>query len=184
MFGLKHSGFQGQRITSTVTWIHRLMGLETDQEEYYNSLNYSDDIGGCEATKERAVAAYTSLENLFSELGLRESESKAYPPSTCMPYLGVEFDTHAMVMRVPSEKLEEIREELSLWVRKTTASRKSLQQLLGRLFWISRCIQFSRVFMSRLLNQLKSMHGLADHKKVKLSQDCKDDIQWWATRPC
>ena len=105
MFGLKHAGFQGQRITSAVTWIHRRMGLETDQEEYYNSLNYSDDIGGCEATKERAVAAYTSLENLFSELGLRESESKAYPPSTCMPYLGVEFDTHAMVMRVPSESL-------------------------------------------------------------------------------
>ena len=180
MFGLKHAGFQGQRITSAVTWIHCRLGLETDYEEYYNSLNYSDDIGGCEATKERAVAAYTALGSLFSELGLRESESKAHPPSTCMPYLGVEFDTQAMVMRVPSDKLEEIREELSLWVRKTTTSKKSLQKLLGRLFWISRCIQFSRAFMSRLLNQLKSMHGLADHKKVKLSQDCKDDIQWWA----
>ena len=180
MFGLKHAGFQGQRITSAVTWIHRRLGLETDHEEYYDSLNYSDDIGGCEATKDRAVAAYTSLGSLFSELGLRESKSKAHPPSTCMPYLGVEFDTQAMVMRIPSEKLEEVREELSLWVRKTTVSKRSLQKLLGRLFWVSRCIQYSRAFMSRLLNQLKSMHGLADHKKVKLSEDCREDIQWWA----
>ena len=180
MFGLKHAGFQGQRITNAVTWIHRRLGLETDHQVCYNSLNYSDDIGGCEKTKERAMAAFTSLGNLFTELGLKESESKAFPPSTCMPYLGVEFDTQAMVMRVPAEKLEEIREELSLWIRKTKASKKSLQQLLGRLFWVSRCIQFSRVFMSRLLSQLKSMHSLPDHKKIPLSEECKADIQWWA----
>ena len=180
MFGLRHAGFQGQRITSAVTWIHRRLGLETDQEEMFNSLNYSDDIGGCEATEERAIAAFDSLGTLFEELGLRESKSKAYPPSTCMPYLGVEFDTIEMVMKVPADKVEEIREELSHWVRKSTASKKSLQQLLGRLFWVSRCIRFSRGFMSRLLQQLKTMHNMPEHKKVKLSEDCKADIQWWA----
>ena len=180
MFGLRHAGFQGQRITSAVTWIHRRLGLETDQEEMFNSLNYSDDIGGCEATEERAIAAFDSLGNLFEELGLRESKSKAYPPSTCMPYLGFEFDTIKMVMKVPAEKVEEIREELSHWVRKSTASKKSLQQLLGRLFWVSRCIRFSRGFMSRLLQQLKNMHNMPEHKKVKLSEDSKADIQWWA----
>ena len=180
MFGLKHAGLQGQRITSAVTWIHRRLGLETDQDEFFNTLNYSDDIGGVEATEQRALAAFKALGNLLSELGLRESVSKAYPPSTCMPYLGVEFDTINMVMRVPAEKVEEIREELSHWVRKTTVSKKKLQQLLGRLFWVSRCIKFSRVFMSRLLIQLKSMHGLPDHKKILLSEDCKLDIAWWA----
>ena len=96
-----------------------------------------------------------------------------------MPYLGVEFDTMAMVMRVPAEKVEEIRTELSSWARKTTASKKGLQQLLGRLFWVSRCVKYSRGFMARLLIQLKSMHTLADFKKVPLSADCKEDIQWW-----
>ena len=179
MFGLKHAGLQGQRITTAVTWIHNRLGLETDQEEMFNSLNYSDDIGGCEATEERAIAAFIALGELLAELGLRESKSKAFPPSTCMPYLGVEFDTVNMVMRVPAEKVEEIREELSHWVRKTTASKRALQQLLGRLFWVSRCIKFSRVFMSRKLIQLKSMHSMPDHKKVPLSDDCKLDIHWW-----
>ena len=179
MFGLKHAGLQGQKVTTAVTWIHNRLGLLTDQEEMFHSINYSDDIGGCEESEERAVTAFMALANLFDELGLREAKSKAYTPSTCMTYLGVEFDTISMVMRVPADKVEELRAELNNWVRKTTASKKSLQQLLGRLFWVSRCIQFSRGFMSRLLTQLKSMHTLPDHKKVPLSEDCKEDIRWW-----
>ena len=59
-----------------------------------------------------------------------------------MPYLGVLFDTEKMTMSVPPDKVEEVREELSIWKRKTTASKKSLQKLLGKLFWISRCVKF------------------------------------------
>ena len=179
MFGLRHAGLQGQRMTTAVTWIHNRLGLETDKEKMFNSINYSDDIGGCEATKDRASAAFDALAKLFEDLGLRESKSKAHPPSTCMPYLGVEFDTLAMVMRVPAEKVEEVRTELNKWARKTTASKKGLQQLLRRLFWVSRCVKYSRGFMSRLLIQLKSMHKLPDHKKVPLSEDCREDIKWW-----
>lgn len=179
MFGLKHSGLQGQRVTTAVTWIHNRLGLETDLPQMYNSLNYSDDFGGCESTEERALKSFNALGSLLEELGLKESSSKACPPSTCMPYLGVEFDTREMVMRVPAEKITEIREELSRWRRKTTATKRSLQQLLGRLFWVSRCIKFSRVFLSRLLAQLKSMHSLPDQKKSPLSEECKLDVQWW-----
>ena len=39
MFGLRHSGFQGQRVTSAITWIHNKSGLET-RNELYNSINY------------------------------------------------------------------------------------------------------------------------------------------------
>ena len=180
MFGLRHAGLQGQKVTSAVTWIHNCLGLETDEEVMYSSINYSDDIGGCEATEKRALAAYNALGTLLVELGLRESKSKAHPPSTCMPYLGVEFDTLAMVMRVPADKVEEIRTELNRWERKTKASKKGLQSLLGRLFWVSRCVKYSRGFMSRLLAQLKTMHQLPDHKKVPLAKDCSEDIRWWA----
>ena len=97
----------------------------------YHSINYSDDIGGCEAGKDRALDSYNDLAKLLVELGLRESKSKAHAPSNCMPYLGVEFDTCRMVMRVPAEKVQEIRTLLDSWVRKTKTSKKGLQQLLG-----------------------------------------------------
>ena len=71
-----------------------------------------------------------------------------------MPYLGVNFDTVKMVMSIPAEKLAEVQEEVNFWARKTKATKLGLQQLLGKLFWVSRCVKFSRSFMGRLLNQL------------------------------
>ena len=96
-----------------------------------------------------------------------------------MPFLGVQFDSVKLTMSVPPDKLQEVREEISLWVRRTTATKKTLQQFLGKLFWISRCVRFSRPFMGRLLQQLRDMSNLPDHKKHPLSIGCKDDISWW-----
>ena len=180
MFGLRHAGYQGQRITDAVTWVHRRLGLETESEEMFNSLNYSDDIGGCEENIDRANAAFDSLAVLLEDLGLTESKSKAHSPSTCMPYLGVEFDTVKMVMRVPPEKFAELQDILGTWSRKTTSTKKNLQQLLGKLFWVARCVRFSRGFMSRLLAQLRAMHKLSENKKSPLSSDCRLDISWWS----
>ena len=179
MFGLKHSGYQAQRLTTAVTWIHARLGLEYEFEELFNSINYSDDIGGAESTMERATQSSGALAALLLDLGLEESKSKEHKPSTMMPYLGVMFDTEKMTMSVPPDKVAEVREELNIWKKKTTASKKSLQKLLGKLFWISRCVRFSRPFMARLLNQLKSMHSQPDNKKMKLSEACHLDILWW-----
>ena len=179
MFGLRHSGYQGQRVTTAVTSIHQRMGLETVEEKMYQSINYSDDIGGCEETKEKAESSSNVLSNLLEDLGLMESLDKYHPPSTSMPYLGVQFDSVKLEMRVPPDKLSEVREDLERWRRKTTTTKKELQQLLGKLFWISRCVKFSRSFMGRLLNQLRNIHNLPDNKKVPFTEDSMLDISWW-----
>ena len=179
MFGLRHSGYQGQRITNAVSWIHRDLGKQSDDEKPFHSINYSDDTAGVETSETRALLSSVALENLFKQLGLKESEKKYHPPSTNMPFLGVQFNSVKLTMSVPPDKLEEVREELNLWSKKTTGTKKTLQQLLGRLFWISRCVQFSRPFMGRLLQQLRDIFKLPDNKKTTLSQGCKDDISWW-----
>ena len=179
MFGLRHSGLQGQKVTTAITWAHRRLGLDTDEQELFNSLNYSDDIGGVETTQARATQSFEALSRLFIDLGLTESKSKAHPPSTSMPYLGIQFDTVTMKMSIPPEKISEVREELSMWEKRNTASKKSLQQLLGKLFWVSRCVRFSRSFMGHLLSQLQQLHSFPDQKKVKLLPECRQDIQWW-----
>ena len=179
MFGLRHSGLQGQKVTSAVTWIHRNLGLETDCESKFNSLNYSDDIGGCESTCHRATQSFTALGNLLADLGLVESSSKAHPPSQCMPYLGILFDTNLMRMSIPPAKVTEVQDEVSLWMKKKSVTKRTLQQLLGKLFWVSRVVKFSRCFMGRLLTQLQEMHPLPYNKKQALSDGCREDISWW-----
>ena len=147
----------------------------------YNCINYSDDLAGCESSQHKSRASYEALGTLLKELGLKESEDKASAPARQMTYLGVHFDTEKMTMSVPAEKLQEVRADLEIWSRKTTAVRRDLQSILGKLFWISKVVRHSRAFMGRLLQQLRDMKGLSDKMKMTLSEDCKKDILWWKT---
>ena len=52
MFGLRHSGLQGQRITDALSWIHRRTGLQTVEERMFNCINYCDGLGGVETTNQ------------------------------------------------------------------------------------------------------------------------------------
>lgn len=180
MFGLRHSGLQGQKITDAVSWIHRKSGLNTLEDCEYSVCNYSDDLGGVESTAERAERSYLGLKALFTDLGLTESTPKASPPSRKMVYLGVHFDTHKMEMSVPIEKLAELKAEIDKWARKTVMTKRELQGLLGRLFWVAKVVRFSRTFMGRLLTQLRDMAGKRDHEKVRLGDQSRKDLLWWS----
>ena len=112
-------------------------------------------------------------------MGLDESKSKHTHRQLQCHTLGELFDTNQMRMTIPPEKITEVREEISLWMKRSTASKKSMQQLLGKLFWVSRCVRFSRAFMGRLITQLQEMHHLPDQRRCKLSEGCRQDISWW-----
>ena len=178
-FGLRHSGLQGQKVTDAVSWILCSFGREADGGQPYQVCNYVDDLGGVEKDKERATAAYKKLEWLLTDLGLEESTKKAEPPSTSMVYLGVQFDSIRMTMSVPPDKITEIKAEIGRWARKTTITKKELQSLLGKLFWVAKVVQHARPFMGRLLMQLRIMNNLKDNKKIKFTDESRKDILWW-----
>ena len=178
-FGLRHSGLQGQKITDALAWIHRRLGLETEKEKQFNLVNYSDDLGGVEPDLSRATESFEKLKVLMDDLGVDESCKKAEPPTTQMVYLGVMFDSQSLQMRVPPEKLAEVKSEIVQWSRKSTFTKKNLQSLLGKLFWVARVVRLARVFMGRLLQQLRDMPTVSDNIKVKLSDEARKDLKWW-----
>ena len=85
-----------------------------------------------------------------------------------------------MQMSVPPDKLTEVKADISRWVRKTTISKRELQSLLGKLFWVARVVKYARAFMGRLLEQLRSLSKVHDGKKVTFSDESKKDVRWWA----
>ena len=178
-FGLRHSGLQGQRVTDAVSWILRRLGLESAICQPYSVCNYVDDLGGVEKTKPRASNAFTALRELLTDLGLEENVKKAVPPTREITYLGVQFNSTSMEMSVPPDKLAEIKEEIRRWELKTTINKKELQSLLGKLFWVAKVVHYSRAFMGRLLEQLRSISKVHDKKKIKFSEESRKDIRWW-----
>ena len=119
------------------------------------------------------------LGELLSELGLIESISKAIAPTTSMVYLGVKFDTKTMCMYVDADKILEIKSELAKWIHKKVACKSELQSILGKLIWVSKTVKFSRVFVSRIIAEIKKLQKQST--KTTLSYDLKKDFLWWST---
>ena len=71
-----------------------------------------------------------------------------------------------MTMSVPPEKLTEVKAEIRNWLRRTSITKKELQSLLGKLFWVAKCVKYARVFMGRLLSQLRDMTSIKDTKRM------------------
>ena len=177
MFGLRHSGWAGQSITSAVTWIHRGLGIAFDGAPY-NSLNYSDDLAGAEPL-ERADASFQAMGDLLVRLGLEESFDKASSPETEMEYLGVCFNSVTFRKSIPPAKMAQMKDTLFTWLKKTSCTKRQLQSLCGQLLWVARCVLHSRCFISRLLAGLRTM--AEQHHKMILTPEMILDVLWWYT---
>ena len=94
--------------------------------ESFNTLNYSDDFSDVEPTLERATLSFTLMGSLLEELGLSESRDKAIAPCQVLTYLGIEFDTRVLEMRVDQVKCSELKSVLKKWLNKTVASKIDL----------------------------------------------------------
>ena len=175
VWGTRHAGYAGQRVASAILYILRKLGLDLSGKEF-QALVYMDDFGGCEEG-ETATIAFNALGRLLRELGIRESADKACPPSTTMRFLGVEFDTNAMCMRIDEDKRLEIQSLTLTWSRKTVASKQELQSILGKLIWVSKCVRFSRCFVSRLISLLKTLKFQT--QKTTIPDPVKLDFSWW-----
>ena len=176
VWGCRHAGYAGQWLTSAVSFIHAKLGHDKTGE-LFNILNYADDFAGAEAKLDRAQLSFDTLGQLLLDIGLLESKSKACPPSTTMTYLGVKFNTVDMCMHVDDEKVTELKTELAKWSKKTVAKKHELQSILGKLLWVSRTVRFSRVFVCRIIAEIRKLPRQA--AKTILSNDIRKDFLWW-----
>ena len=66
---------------------------------------------------------------------------------------------------------------LKSWLEKTEASRRELQQVLGKLLHASRVVRPGRLYVSRMLDTLRRAYVLSS--PVPLDSSFKADIVWW-----
>ena len=125
-----------------------------------NLYNYIDDLIYI-ALPGHIDEAYSVLTSLLSELGLDISISKLVPPTTVAICLGIEIDTVNQTLRIPDEKLQEIRQMVRNYSKKTQVTKKQLQSLLGSLLYITKCVRPARYFLNRMLHLLRASHNTA-----------------------
>ena len=166
-FGIRYGAKAMQGTTTAVTDILRCEG--------YDVLNYIDDLAGVHKDEDKALAAYNRTAELLAELGLVEAKDKATAPSTTMIWLGVEFDSVAMEMRIPKTKLEDAAALLQQWWWRTHCTRGQLRSLLGKLFHLAACCPTLRLFVNRLLEFLRAC---PDKGSMAIPSEARADLAW------
>lgn len=156
-----------QRTTSAVSYMYASHG--------YQCTNYIDDFGGAESPAE-AEQAFQALGQLFSVLGLDFSPSKDCTPSTRMAFLRITFDTLEMTMSVIPDCLDDLLSRCRSLLDAEAVSRRNLQSLLGVMSFVTACVRPAHIFMSSLLNTLRSNPSA---RLCPLSTDDKSDLRWW-----
>ena len=82
-----------------------------------------------------------------------------------MTCLGVWVNTLNMTLTVPDFRLEELQNLFSSWLNKTHFSKRELQQLLGKLAFVTACVRPGRAFSCRLINALRSCFASPRHQQ-------------------
>lgn len=146
--GLRSAAMACRRSTSAVSWILKRRGLST--------FNYLDDFIGVSPLP-LATSHFNKVGILLHHLGLEESLNKSCPPSPVRTCLGVQLNTLDFTLSVDSDRLAEIESLLQTWLHKRTTTKSSLQSLVGKLVFVSKCVRQSRVFIARILCFLRSV---------------------------
>ena len=165
--GLRSACMCCQRTTNAVTYIFKSYGFDL--------VNYIDDFAGAENSRD-AFIAFELLGQLLLVSGLVESEEKSVPPSVEMVFLGVLLNSVSMTMSVVPERMSEILSLLKDWNNRVVASKKQVQSLLGKLVFIAACVRSGRIFVSRMLNFLRTM---PKDQVVPLPYEFYKDVNWW-----
>lgn len=145
-----------------------------NQMDYF-LVAYADDFSSVAEVNE-AWASYNAFGSLLKHLGIAEATEKAVQPSPVLVFLGTGIDAQNQTIFVIPERIVEIKFELNRWRFKTWCTRNELESIISKLQFCTNCVRQGRVFISRLLNQLRNMRR-AQYYIIK--DETRADLKWW-----
>ena len=171
-FGLRSAPKIFSAFADALAWVMQCNGIN-------RQLHYLDDFLflGSPSGQECAASLQTALQ-VCQRLGVPVAAHKTEGPSTCLTFLGIQIDSVAMQLSLAPDKLACIRGLVLSWRSKRAATKKELQSLLGHLSHAATVVQHGHTFMRRMFDLVKHAHRA--HHHVRLSQEFRSDLQWWA----
>ena len=104
-------------------------------------------------------------------------KNKLEGPATSLTFLGIELDTERMVLRLPLEKIIELRALLTQWQPRRYSRKRDLKSLVGKLQHASKVIRPGRTFLRRMFDLLKRTRR--HQPLLRLNAAFRSDLAWW-----
>ena len=109
-------------------------------------------------------------------LGQPLKHEKVEGPSSSLVFLGIFLDTVTMELRLPEDKLVELRRLLWASSSKKAVKKREMLSLIGKLSHAAKIITPGRIFLRRMIDTASKAKQL-DHW-IRLSTEFKSDLLW------
>jgi hypothetical protein len=105
------------------------------------------------------------------------AEEKTVLPVKTLTFLGIEFDTVAMELRLPCEKLTELRQRIKLLLGCKNTTLREIQSIIGLINFACQVVVPGCAFCRRLVDVTCKVKK--SWRKVRISVGMKKDLQVW-----
>lgn len=143
-----------------------------------NVVHYLDDflLAGRSETMEcqNLMSCFCSI---CTDLGVPLAQDKTVGPTSVLTFLGLEIDTIHMTVKIPYDKLNQLKSELIFILTKNKVTLSQLQKLTGLLNFCVRAIPSGRAFVRRLYDATRGL--TKPHHRRRVTIEMKKDIHTW-----
>lgn len=143
-------------------------------DEGIRMTRFLDDFLGICASEQAALACMARTAQVLRDFGLMVNPDKTEGPSQRLEYLGLWLDSVAQTVSVPDDKMREAKDLLRSFAGRSSASRKSILSLIGKLAFIASVLPAARPFLRFLLDAAPGF-------RRRLPTGFKEDIKLWQT---
>ena len=161
-----------EKFSTFLEWAVRTSSRKEEIEHYLDDFLLAGRVG----TKD-CEFLMSSFRQVCSELGVPLAEDKTVGPTPKLVFLGLEIDTILMVLRIPQNKLEQVKSKLLHIKGKQKVTLKHLQQLVGLLNFCAKAIPSVRAFNRRFCDAMCGVKKQSHH--IRVSVEMKEDINMW-----
>lgn len=107
----------------------------------------------------------------------QNQKKKIVYPTTKLTIWGLEFDNVCFQVRLPQDKLDNLKSDIEKFQNKKSSTLRELQSLIGMLNFACNVVPYSRIFLSRLINLTAGLKMPYHHRKLNL--EASADLKAW-----
>ena len=119
----------------------------------------------------------SKLVELLINLGFTINWKKLEPPTQKITFFG-QIDSNRQTLCVPSNKLQEIKEEVKYWLNKKSYTKRQLQRIIGQLNWIANLIRAARPLLRKLIDKWQKLDRPSH--STRITKDMLDELNKWS----
>ena len=113
----------------------------------------------------------------FERLNIPVAMEKLEGPTTVLTFLGIEMDTQNSTLRLPRDKVQELKSLIATWSQRKSCTKRDLQSLVGKLQHACKVVRPGRSFLRRMFELLR---GTAKKQHfIRLNRSFHSDLRWW-----